>query len=397
MSRPTLTPRRLNRATLARQLLLERARTTVVDAVARVAALQAQEPASPYLALWNRLDPFDPTELDAAFAEGAVVKAPLMRITLHAVTADDYPTLHRAVRRTLRAARLGDPRFTSTGLDAADADRLIPHLVAAAEAPRTRPELESVMATVLGRPPEPGVWWALRTVAPLLHAPTGGAWSFGRTPAFVAPRRPPGPDTVASDTEHGPAEDAGHEPAAVAALVVRYLRAFGPATVQDVARFALLRRTSLDPAIERVRDALVEHEGPGGTRLLDVPEAPLPDDDTPAPPRLMAMWDSALLAYVDRTRVVPEGYRPHVIRRNGDVLPTVWVDGAVVGTWRPVATGVEVTAFEPLGRVAWDGLAEEADRLGRFLSGREPTVYGRYGHWWASLPAQEVRVLPAGS
>src|SRR5580692_5137528 len=124
-----LTARRLNRATLARQLLLRREPLEVAEAVRRVVALQAQAAASPYLALWNRLAPFDPASLDAAFAGHAVIKATLMRITLHAVTAADYPPFRGAMVESLRAARLRDRRYTQTGLSAADADALIPHLL----------------------------------------------------------------------------------------------------------------------------------------------------------------------------------------------------------------------------------------------------------------------------
>jgi hypothetical protein len=144
-----LTARRLNRATLARQLLLRREPLEVAEAVRRVVALQAQEAASPYLALWNRLAPFDPAGLDAAFAGHEVIKATLMRITLHAVTAADYPLFHRAMVASLRAARLYDRRYTQTGLSAADADALIPHLVEFTAERRTNAECE---ARLKGRP-----------------------------------------------------------------------------------------------------------------------------------------------------------------------------------------------------------------------------------------------------
>ncbi|MFD9950906.1 DNA glycosylase AlkZ-like family protein, partial [Nonomuraea sp. NPDC059022] len=124
-----LTMRRLNRATLARQLLLRRERLPAAEGVRRVVALQAQEAASPYLALWNRLEGFDPADLDAAFATHEVVKSTLMRITLHAVHAGDYPAFHNAMVASLRAARLGDRRFTGAGLSVADADALLPHLL----------------------------------------------------------------------------------------------------------------------------------------------------------------------------------------------------------------------------------------------------------------------------
>lgn len=135
-------------------------------------------------------------------------------------------------------------------------------------------------------------------------------------------------------------------------------------------------------------------EGPGGVRLYDVPDAPRPDEDAPAPPRLLGMWDSILLAYADRSRVVPPDHRPDVIRRNGDVLPTVLVDGFVAGVWRPVGAGIEVASFRQLPEESWDGLAGEARSLVAFLSARDPAVYRRYWRWWDSLPRREVRVLP---
>ena len=180
-----LTARRLNRATLARQLLLRREPAEVTEAVRRVVALQAQEAASPYLALWNRLAPFDPAALDAAFAGHEVIKATLMRITLHAVTAADYPPFHRAMAESLRAARLSDRRYTQTGLSAADADALIPHLVEFTAERRTNAECEALLNARLGAD-QPRAWWALRTFAPVVHAVTGGPWSFGYRPSYLA-------------------------------------------------------------------------------------------------------------------------------------------------------------------------------------------------------------------
>jgi hypothetical protein len=108
----------------------------------------------------------------------------------------------------------------------------------------------------------------------------------------------------------------------------------------------------------------------------------------------MAMWDSSLLAYADRSRVLPAEYRKVVIRNNGDVLPTLLVDGHVAGVWRPVEGGIEATAFHELPAGAWNGLATEAQSLVGFLAGREPDVYRRFGRWWSSMPGADVRVLP---
>ena len=127
--------------------------------------------------------------------------------------------------------------------------------------------------------------------------------------------------------------------------------------------------------------------------LFDLPGGELPEEDTQAPPRLLPMWDSTLLAYADRARIVPAEYRKLVMRNNGDVLPTLLVDGFVAGVWRVIDGGIEATAFEPLPEDAWAGLEVEARGLLSFLGSRDTAIYRRYARWWEGLPAAEVRVL----
>jgi hypothetical protein len=147
-------------------------------------------------------------------------------------------------------------------------------------------------------------------------------------------------------------------------------------------------------ALDALGDTLERLEGPGGTAtLFDLPDAPRPDEGTEAPPRLLGMWDSTLLGYADRDRLVPEQYRSLVVRRNGDVLPVMLVDGAVAGVWRPGGRGIEATAFTKLSARVWDGLGREAQALTAFLADREPFVFRRHGHWWNGLPHEHVRVL----
>jgi hypothetical protein len=373
-----VTARQLNRATLARQMLLRREKLDVVDAVHRVVALQAQEPASPYIALWNRLAGFDSSDLDRAFADGAVVKGQLIRITLHAVDVADYPAFHLAMQRTLRGARLNDRRFTRTGLTTADADELMPEVLAFTGQPRTNAEAEAWLDERLGVTEKPGVWWAFRQYGPIWHHPTGGPWSFGTRPAYVAARADPASDPAVS----------------MQWLARRYLEGFGPASVQDLAQFSTIYRPPAREALAALGDELVRLDGPGGEKLFDVSGGAIPDEDSPVPPRLMAMWDSTLLAYKDRGRMIPPHYRKVVMRDNGDVLPTLLVDGYVAGVWRPVEGGIEATAFHRLEDEAWDGLENEARALVSFLADRDPAVYRRYAHWWdKDLPSTERRVL----
>lgn len=374
-----ISARELNRATLGRQLLLRREPLEPAEAVRRILAVQAQQPASPYLALWNRLAHFAPAELDAAFADRALLKATLLRITLHAVHHEDYLMVREAMRPTLHASRLGY-RFAAAGLTPADAAELEPGLLKFTEEPRSNGDMTAWLAERVGEEKKDGAWWGLRSCTPLVHSVTGGPWSFGTSPAYIAGpegRFPGGPDE------------------ALRALVLRYLAAFGPASVADAAQFATVQRGRVRTAVRELADSLEELKGPDGTVLYDIPGAPRPPEDTPAPPRLMAMWDSVLLAHADRGRMIPPDYRRHVTRVNGDVLPTLLVDGQVAGVWRPAeAGGIEATAFHELPDEAWEGLAKEAGALVALLANREPRVYSRYGHWWQKLPSAQVRVLP---
>jgi Winged helix DNA-binding domain len=294
------------------------------------------------------------------------------------VHAEDYPAFHNAMVPSLRASRLHDRRFTSSGLTIADADALLPHLLEFAARPRAKAEVEDLLEARLGDR-NPRAWWALRTFAPLWHAPTGGPWSFGPRSSFVA-----APVQL-------PPED---QDASIQWLLRRYLEAFGPATAADFAQFTLLTRSVARDALGALAGELERLEGPDGAELFDVPGGSLPAEDTPAPPRLLPMWDSILFAYFDRSRVIPPDSRRLVIRNNGDALPTLLVDGYVAGVWRPVEGGIEATAFHRLPEDAWTGLAAEATALTAFLAGRDPAVYRRYRHWWDKLPSTEVRVLP---
>ena len=332
--------------TLARQLLLGRQPLGVVDAVRRIVAVQAQEAASPYIALWNRVAGFDPGDLDAAFADHSVVKATLMRITLHAVAADDHPDLHQAMQESLRAARLNDARFRRTGLTAADADAVVPDLLAfaaerrtnaASSTPGSRPA--SGRSRSRGRGGRCGRWRRSCTPRREVPGPSGRARRTSRP-------RPAVHRTTASsrcsDSCGVTSRGSGRRPREGHRLVRVALHADGPGRAR------------------RLGDRLEHLEGPGGTELYDVPDGDRPDGDTVAPPRLMAMWDSTLLAYADRTRIVPAAYRQLVTRRNGDVLPTLLVDGYVCGVWRPVDDGIEATAFHELPDDALDGLARRS-------------------------------------
>lgn len=373
-----LTARQLNRTTLQRQLLLRRASTTVDDAVRHLVGLQAQQAAAPYLALWNRIADFDPAELDAAFAEHRIVKASLLRITLHAVAAEDRPIFHRAVVHALRGSRLDDRRFTSTGQTVADADGVVEDLLSYLSEPRTNAEVEAVLAERFPDVTESRIWWALRTYAPLIHAPGGHPWTYGPRPSYLAAP----PSTYAGDVAD-----------ATVVLARRYLAAYGPASAADLAQFATMTRAPATEALTTLRDELVTHTGPDGKPLVDLAVATIAEEDVEAPPRLLGMWDNVMLAHVDRSRMIPLEVKATVIRRNGDVLPMLLVNGRVAGVWRPVAKGIEVTAFRRLPTGTWQDVAAEAAALTDLLAEREPSVFSRYRHWWSTIEGAQTAVL----
>ena len=356
--------------TMVRQGLSLRRPVGVAEAVRSVLALQAQEPAAPYLALWNRIEGFDANDLDRALADGAIVKASLFRFTLHAVDAGDLGWARAAMQSRVRDAGYHD-FLDGIGLTAERVVEILERLSTVMVEPHGGADMERVLAEFVPEAGDPArLWSALRVVGAFRNAPTTDPWSFGRRPAFL-------PCTAA----------ANDEPAATAELVRRYLTAFGPATVADLSQFTILKRSALREVVESMAD-VVAVAGPDGAQLVDVNGGgPRPEAEMATlPPRLLGMWDSVLLAYADRSRVIPDEHRQHVIRRNGDVLPTVLVDGLVRGVWRASTDAIEIRALEPLDDATLNSLDEQARDLRRLLADREPAVFSRFGRWWDRLP-----------
>ena len=291
----------------------------MVAATERIGGLQAQEPASPHIGLWTRLAGFEPAELDRAILDRTVVKGTLMRSTLHLVSAADYLHLWPAIVPELDGIRRRDRAQPPS-------PRRLATLRARAEAftaePRGLGELRDHLGPADGLAPDEIVWWVRRSVA-FAHAPSEVPWSFGRRPRLAHALAWLGADGWPAVAD------------ALERLVRRYLGAFGPATAADLAQWSGLAVGKLRPGIAAVDAAgdLRRFSDERGRELLDIDGAPLPDADTPAPPRLLPMWDSTVLAFADRTRLISDADRRVVIARNGDTLPTFTVDGVVAGLW----------------------------------------------------------------
>jgi hypothetical protein len=337
-----LTLRELNRATLQRQLLLERRRLSPKAVIERLVGMQAQSPSAPYVGIWTRTTSFRQKTLEREIARGAVLRATVMRQTLHLVTRRDYALIRAAMSETnfpweTSQAKLLAPSVRAlAGAGEVTTEQGLAHL-----------EREHGLTGLTAR----RAWRAARVRAHLLHHHESALWGGRSDGRFMAIEDPQG---------HDPTE-------ARAELFHRYLAAFGPASRRDLSAWSMMHVPEIDRALERL-EPLRRLRDELGRELLDVPRAPLPDAETPAPVRFLPKWDNVLLAWADRTRVLPEPYRKKVIRMNGDVAQTFLVDGFVAGTWGVEDRRVVTEPFAPLSRAVRLEVEDEAERLEAFLA-----------------------------
>ncbi|MFC4120985.1 winged helix DNA-binding domain-containing protein [Nonomuraea zeae] len=338
-----LSLRDLNRATLARQHLLTRHEGDAADVVRRLVGLQAQEPRPPYVGVWTRLEGLERDDLHAALHARTLVRATMWRATLHLVTADDFAAFRPLLRPVLAAAAR---RFDGVDFDAvvAAADRLL------AAGPMTFNELRPLLLTEFPGAYDRALGYAVRMLTPLVMVPTEDRWSFPREPSFGLP-------------------GIGLDPApAVEPLIERYLAAFGPATPADVQTWSGL--TGLRPVmkamdLERVTDF-------AGRELFDLPDAPRPGGDVPAPVRFLPDFDTLVLGHADRTRVLAEEYKGRVATKNLRVKAVYLIDGFAAGTWQIKRTAKRATLLiSPFASTSLDVVEEEGLRL---LAFAEPDV-----------------------
>jgi hypothetical protein len=352
MAPATLTTRQLNRATLARQLLLHREEISALDAVERLCGLQAQEPGPPFIALWSRVAEFRDGELHQALHGRAAVRATMMRGTLHLASAGDYAAFRGPLQPVLSRAMTGALRERAEGLEP---DAVLP--VARAlleERPRTFDELRGLLQEAFPEVNHRALGYAVRMLLPLVMVPTEDRWAFPRVADFALADR--------WLERRVSAEEAPDE------LVLRYLAAFGPASTADVQTWSGLQ--GIKAVLEVMRPRLVVFADERGRELFDLPEAPRPAPDTRAPPRLLAEFDTLLLAHADRARVIAEEHRPAVVTKNLRVRATFLIDGFVRGTWeikraRRAAT-LTIVPFAALSKRDAAALKSEAESLLRF-------------------------------
>ena len=352
-----LSVRALNRATLSRQMLLERASVPLETAIERLVGLQAQAPHPPYVGLWSRVADFRAEELSELLLTRRAVRIALMRSTLHLVTADDClrlrPTLQPMLERGLQGGF--GKRLRGVDLEAL----LAAGRALLAERPLTFAELGARLRETFPAHDAQALGYALRAHSSLVQVPPRGLWGRGGPAAHA----------IAEDWIPTARRSRRRSAHTVEDLVRRYLGAFGPASVRDIQAWSGLTR--LAERVESMRD-LVRFQSEGGTALFDLADAPRPGPDSPAPIRFLPEWDNLLVSYADRSRMLAPEHRLHVFTNNGLIPGTVLVDGFAKASWRlerPDGQAIlRVEPFVKLSKVVQSKIAAEGEALLSFLT-----------------------------
>lgn len=352
-----LSRRQLNRALLTRQLLIERARMPAEQAIAHLVGMQSQVPTHPYIGLWTRIEDFRPDELSSLMIERRVARAPLMRATIHLATARDTLTL-RAVMQGFYEREF--PRIAAFGPHLAGMDMTA--LLAAGKElverePRTAAQLGRLMAERWPDRDPASMSQAIKHLLPMVQVPPRGVWGKSHAPTWTTIDHwlgePIPEDTLPDRT------------------ILRYLAAFGPATVADIQTWS--RLSGLRTHVERLRPSLVTYRNERGRELFDVPDGVFVDPQTPAPPRFLPGFENALLSHADRTRIIADDHRRALSTTSNGVLDAAFlIDGFVAGSWRITqdrkAALLTIAPFEPLSPADRDALVAEAQRLLGFMA-----------------------------
>lgn len=343
-----MTRKALNRALLARQLLLQREMRPVLGVLEQLAGLQAQQARPPFVGLWSRIDGFRREDFLSLLASRKAVRATMMRGTLHSLSANDYSTFRATLQPMLTASAKSILRDRMNGLDVKGVVETAREVFQGG--PRTFTDLRDALMKAYPQGDERAMGYVVRTHLPLACAVDDSPWGFKADPRF---------ELAAKCSEKDEPEK----------LVMRYLGAFGPATAADVQAWSGM--AGMQAVVEKLRPKLFVSRDERRRELFDLPRAPRPEESVEAPPRFVAPFDNLILGHADRTRVVPEEHRARLVTKNLLVPGTILVDGFVAGTWAiEVArkkAALSVTPFAKLSKVVQATLAAEGEQLARFL------------------------------
>jgi hypothetical protein len=339
-----VTEQELNRALLARQMLLERTQASVPKVLERMGTLQAQYAPSMYIGLWTRMEGFERDQLDRALERRSVAQGTLMRATIHLVSKADYWPAAIAVRRGRRESWLkyGPRRAYSASQMSSLARRLRTRLGGGT---MSRKEIHELLGSDSVLTNGVNMW------LDLVRVPPSGTWERRRADLYAGAEAWLGPPPADLDESKG-----------IESMARRYLGGFGPATPAELANWMGLHPKRVAPSLEKLK--LRRFAAQDGSELLDLPRAPLPDPETPAPVRFLPTWDATLLAHARRTGILPEEHRPKVFNaKTPQSVPTFLVDGRVAGTWSYENGKVKPKPFGRLDAAAKREMGAEADRL----------------------------------
>ena len=348
-----ISQRALNRATLARQMLLERSNVSVLEALYQVAGLQAQEPKPPFIGLWTRLSTFEKSDLLDLVNDHKAVRATAMRATLHLMSTRDYLAFRPVLQPMLDGAMESILKNRGEGIDV---DRFVDKARAYFEGHHaTFNELRDALAKADVDIDIRAAAYAARMRLPLVQVPDGSTWGWPTDPKFTLASTWLGVDVPATGSLDN--------------FVLRYLGAFGPATVADFQTWSGVKGAK--DAFERLRPQLEVLPGDNKREYFDLPDAPRPDEDVPAPVRFLPDFDNLMLGHNTRSRVIKDEYRQRVSTANLRTLATFLVDGVTAGTWkievkRKTAT-LLLSPFESIGKADVEAVVEEGERLLRFV------------------------------
>jgi Winged helix DNA-binding domain len=349
-----LSTRQLNRATLARQFLLDRTDRSVPDAVAALVGLQAQTPHTWYVGVFSRIRDCRPQDVAALLVDRRLVRIVLMRSTIHLVTAADAAGLRPLIQPVLDRGLAGGFGRALAGVDRNELAEAGARLVA--DKPRTWAELGRLLSPRWPDRDPAALAQAVRCWVPLVQMPPRGVWGASGTIAHTSLRAWVGAEPAPALT---PAD-----------LIRRYLAAFGPASVRDAQTWCGLTR--LAEVVDGLRGELMSWRGPSGVELFDLPDAPRPDPDIPAPPRFLYDFDNLYLSHADRSRVITEEYRSLFVSPNGQLPQSLLLDGRTAGTWTVARTRdsavLTVRPFRRLPAATADAVTAEGARLLDFVA-----------------------------
>ncbi|KQL55328.1 hypothetical protein AN964_03055 [Heyndrickxia shackletonii] len=352
-----LSTRALNRALLARQMLLNRVDIPVIDAIERLVGIQAQDPMAPYFGLWNRLKEFCQEDLSNLILDKKVVRLALMRSTIHLVSSQDGMSLRPLVQSVQESVLKNSFGKYLNGVDTcaiAEAGRALVETK-----PLTFSELGKLLGNQWPNVDSAALAAVVRTMIPLVQLPPRGIWGKSGKAVHTSAEVWLGALPFSKLTT----ED----------MILRYLAAFGPATIKDIQVWS--GRTRLIENVEHLLPQLIIFHDEEGNELFDIPNAPRPEENIPSPPRFLGGFDNMLLSYANRKRIMDESYRNKVFTKNGIIRPTILIDGFVSGIWKyEKEKGIVrliIELFKEVSEQDQNELTEEGNRLLDFIEGME--------------------------